>query len=171
MEGSDMDLYLGDEVTWQAKGSDYVRTRRGKVVAIIPAGHPAVIPEGYKMAPGSFGGGNSRDHESYVVAVDVDAFWPKVSDIKKVNKTLELANALSKFVNGMDNKVEDVVDILAGEHRTLQQGITRFCVAWLAECDKMQKAGHYDLRNQASVELGMKFMARMTPQERAMPII
>ena len=166
-----MSFELCEEVIWTETGREGTRTRRGRVVAIIPADHPPVIPEGYRITPGSFAGGTSRGYISYVVAVDSDAYWPKTSDLKKINKAKELADSLSSFVNGMGNNVDDVVDILAGEHRTLQQGITRFCVAWLQECDKMHKDGHYDLRNQASVELGMKFMARIAPSERALPII
>ena len=168
-----MSFYVGEEVTWTMSGRDYTRTRRGRIVAVVPADEPPKIPSGYKIGPGSFGGSiPTRDHESYIVAVDnVDVFWPKASLLQKVNKAKELARSMSDFVNGMQNKVGDVVDELSDEHRTLQQGITRFCVAWLERCDKMHKECNYDGRNQASVELGMKFVARMTPQERAMPII
>jgi len=41
----------------------------------------------------------------------------------------EVADAMSKYVNGMGNNVRDVVEHLSQDHRTLQQGITRFCVA------------------------------------------
>lgn len=90
----------------------------------------------------------------------------------KVDKEArETAEKLSRFVNGMGNRVEDVVEVLAGDHRTLQQGVTRFCVAWLARCAKMSDERDFDLRNEASVELGRKFVDRTTPQERAMPFI
>ena len=83
----------------------------------------------------------------------------------------EVAGVLSHFVNGIGNKVGDVVNELAGDHRTLQQGITRFCVAWLEECAKKHKENDFDLRNQASCELGKAFVERIDTRERAMPFI
>ena len=93
--------------------------------------------------------------------------------MKKAEKDAakELAAAMSRYVNGMGNSVEDVVKHLSNEHRTLQQSITKLCVAWLEECAKKQKAGDFDLRNQASVELGQKFVERLKNEERWMPFI
>lgn len=90
---------------------------------------------------------------------------------KERDEAKELAEALSKYVNGMGNNVNDVVDHLAQDHRTLQQGITKFCVAWLERCAQKHRDGDFDLRNEASAELGAKFIERMTPAERAMPFI
>lgn len=89
----------------------------------------------------------------------------------KTNDAQKVADVISGFVNGMGNRVEDVVEHLSHEHRTLQQGVTRFCVAWLERCAKMHDEHDYDLRNEASAELGHQFMKRMNSQERAVPFI
>lgn len=83
----------------------------------------------------------------------------------------EVAQALSSFVNGIGNNVGDVVDHLSCDHRTLQQGVTRFCIAWLERCAKKHDEKDFDLRNEASAELGKLFMERTNSQERAMPFI
>jgi hypothetical protein len=90
---------------------------------------------------------------------------------EKTDEAKLTATALSRFVNSYGNKVEDLVQHVAMDHRTLQQGVTRFCVAWLAECAKMQQTGNFDLRNEASVKLGKAVMEKTTPQERALPFI
>lgn len=81
------------------------------------------------------------------------------------------AEALSEFVNCYGNSVKDLVVVLSEEHRTLQQGITKFCVAWLEECNRKHKDGNFDLRNEASCQLGKAFVERTEPRERAMPFI
>jgi len=91
--------------------------------------------------------------------------------MKKDPDAKEVARILSHFVNCMGNKVEDVVTALDDEHRTLQQGITKFCVKWLEECAKKHDSKCFDLRNQASAELGKAFVERIEPRERAMPFI
>ena len=90
---------------------------------------------------------------------------------QEVDQAQALAEAMSRYVNGMGNDVKDVVQHLSNEHRTLQQGITKLCVAWLEECGRKQKVGDFDLRNQASVELGHKFVERLKSEERYMPLI
>ena len=164
-----MDLRMGDVVTWKTQGLDYERTRRGKIVGVVPEGQGPVVPSGYRLGDG-FGGG-WRKHESYLVAVDIDVYWPAASSLNKVDEAKELAEALSHFVNGMGHRVEDVVKHLSGDHRTLQQGITKFCVAWLEECARKYKNRDFDLRNEASAELGQAVVERTTPAERAMPFI
>lgn len=81
------------------------------------------------------------------------------------------AETLSGFVNCYGNSVRDLVKVLSGEHRTIQQGITKFCVAWLEECNRKHNAGNFDLRNEASCQLGKAFVERTEPRERAMPFI
>ena len=81
------------------------------------------------------------------------------------------AEALSRFLNCIGFRIEDVVEHLARDHRTIQQRVTKFAVAWLERCAKMQADGEFDGRNAASVELGKKFVERTTEQERAMPFI
>jgi hypothetical protein len=97
--------------------------------------------------------------------VELETALHKRPDAKQV------ARNLSDFVNCMGNKVEDIVVALDDEHRTLQQGITKFCVAWLEHCAKMHDSNCFDLRNQASCELGKTFVEKIEPRKRAMPFI
>lgn len=174
-------MYTGDLVTWsdpvkgsgRNKGKDFPRTFRGKVHLVVPANTQPFehVPAGYRLAPYSFKGSIMRTHESYVTVVENDLHWPPANALHKVDEAKELAEAMSKYVNGMGNAVEDVVAHLAQDHRTLQQGITKFCVAWLERCAQKHRDGDFDLRNQASAELGTKFIERMKPEERWMPYI
>ena len=174
-----MNLHMDDVVVWNEpvkgsgrnKGKNFPRSFRGKVYQVVPADTQPVIPDGYRLAPYSFKGRITRNHESYVIVVDRDLYWPPAVSLIRINEAKELAEAMSKYVNGMGNAVEDVAAYLAQDHRTLQQGITKFCVAWLDRCAQKHRDGDFDLRNQASAELGSKFIDRMTPQERAMPFI
>lgn len=85
-------------------------------------------------------------------------------------ETQEFADRFSRFVNSRGN-IKEVIDILSQDHRTLQQSITRFCVGWLEECAKKHQGGDFDLRNQASCELGKVFVEKIESRERAMPFI
>jgi hypothetical protein len=89
----------------------------------------------------------------------------------KTDEAKFTADTLSRFVNSYGSKAEDLVAHVAMDHRTLQQGVTRFCVAWLAQCAKMKEEGNFDLRNEASANLGKVFMEKTTSQERALPFI
>lgn len=90
---------------------------------------------------------------------------------KETEDAIELAQMFSKFVNSIGNHVGDVVQVLSRDHRTLQQGVTRFCVAWLEECNRKRQERDYDLRNEASAELGKKFVEKIPPENRALPFI
>jgi len=83
----------------------------------------------------------------------------------------ELADKFSRYVNGWSGEIDDVVTILSSDHRTLQQSVTKFCIKWLEDCAKKDKSGYYDLRNEASVKLGKKFMEVTSDMDRAMPFI
>ncbi len=83
----------------------------------------------------------------------------------------ETAQVLSRFVNGMSNDIGHVVAALATDHRTLQQGVTRFAVAWLEKCAEKHEDDDYDGRNEASCELGKKFVERLDRADRALPNI
>lgn len=163
-------MRIGEVVTWK-NPREMGRIHRGKILTVVEAGQHPSIQVGYRLAAGSFAGSGPRDHESYVVSEGCDVWWPNVCDLRPVDEAHEVAHALSHFVNGLGNRVEDVVKHLSDDHRTLQQGITKFCVAWLEQCARQHKERDFDLRNEASAELGRKFVDRTTPQERAMPFI
>ena len=59
-------------------------------------------------------------------------------------------DGVSRFINR--NHSSDLVKAIAQDHRTLQQGFTILCVAWLEHLATLPE-GQYDLRNAASVDL------------------
>jgi len=167
-------MNIGDLVQWNSQSHGSVTNKQGPIIAIVPPGMAPEIPEGYR-ASGIFG--MSRNHQSYLVGVGTVAYWPRVTHLKlnkakeEKDEAQETAEKLLSFVNGMGNKNEDVVDRIARDHRTLQQGVTRFCVAWLERCSKKHDEKDYDLRNEASCQLGKEFVEKITRDRRAMPFI
>ena len=76
---------LGDVVTWRSQARGSFRRKKGVVVHIVPPKH---MPFPY---PKHYGGGDCRDHESYVVDCNESAnrkpntYWPRVSALTKVS--------------------------------------------------------------------------------------
>jgi hypothetical protein len=80
--------------------------------------------------------------------------------------TEEFAKTFSRFVNNFNLDIDGLVDLLAREHRTLQQGITRFAVAWLERMAEHHDIGRFDGRNEASVKLGKEFVEKVSYESR-----
>ena len=80
--------------------------------------------------------------------------------------TEEFARTFSNFVNSFTVDIDGLVEMLAREHRTLQQGITRFCVAWLEKMAEHHDIGRFDGRNEASVKLGKEFVEKVSYESR-----
>lgn len=78
----------------------------------------------------------------------------------------EFAEIFSRFINNFSVDIDGVVEKLSRDHRTLQQGITRFCVAWLEKMAEHHESGRYDLRNEASVKLGKEFVDNVSYESR-----
>jgi hypothetical protein len=76
--------------------------------------------------------------------------------MKDMNGT-ELAEAAANTLNSSLDSEEIVlfVERMGREHRTLQQGFTRLCQAWLEHLAALPET-HYDARNEASVEYARK---------------
>ena len=84
----------------------------------------------------------------------------------------EFAKAFSRFINSYSCDIDGVVEALAIEHRTLQQGITRFAVAWLEKMAEHHDIGRFDGRNEASVKLGKEFVENVSYESRkGLPLI
>jgi len=68
----------------------------------------------------------------------------------------KLAREMSNFANTWSAEdIQDFINTMGNDHRTLQQSFTRLCAKWflyLAE----KEDGQYDLRNEASVNLAKK---------------
>jgi hypothetical protein len=162
-------FYLNETVAWTSQSGGHATTKRGEIVAVVMARNKPVVPAGYRAAY-EFGFLRRR-HESYLVAVGNRVYWPRACLLRKGDEAKEIADAFSRFVNSYSNRVEDVVAHLSRDHRTLQQGVTRFCVKWLEECARKHKDGDFDLRNERSAKLGKAFVEIFPPEERVLPLI
>ncbi len=80
----------------------------------------------------------------------------------------EFAQLFSTFCNVMNNGPKTVaIDKMIRDHRTIQQNMMRFCLAFIARMAEQRS----DLRNEASVELAKQIMDRTDYQARALPKI
>ena len=73
---------IGDVVVWTSQSRGYVRTKRGTILAVIPANkRPSKydFPELHKGA----GIGAARNHTSYVVIVGSKLYWPVASNLEE----------------------------------------------------------------------------------------
>ena len=94
-----------------------------------------------------------------------------MSNEAQVKEAKEIAQKMSRYVNGWHNHIDDIVSELSNDHRTLQQGVTRFCVKWLEDCARKEKENLFDLRNEASCKLGKAFVEKISDRERILPFI
>jgi len=84
----------------------------------------------------------------------------------------EFAESFSKFVNTMsgDEACAYAIDRMSRDHRTLQQGITRFCIGWLEHlASKGVSPSTCDLRNEASMKLAEAFVDNVSAETRFLP--
>jgi hypothetical protein len=73
---------LGDKVKWDSQAAGYIKTKKGKIVVVLPAG----TRPGDGVLAGLRYPGKPRNHESYVVMVGEKYYWPRVAYLKKVGK-------------------------------------------------------------------------------------
>lgn len=66
---------VGDEVTWTSQAAGSSKTKTGIIVALIPP--RGIIPKAVRPP----GAGWPRNHESYVVQVGTQFYWPRVSHL------------------------------------------------------------------------------------------
>jgi hypothetical protein len=77
------------------------------------------------------------------------------------NDPKELAEAVSRFVNGSTSDGNAFIEAMATEHRTLQQCFTNICFAWLRECAKKYEDKNYDARNEWSCKKAHEIMEKV----------
>jgi hypothetical protein len=144
---------------------------RGKVLMAIEANMKPHIKVQYKMTKGPYPRNSLVKHRTYLVGVGLRMWRLDDADLRPVDFAVELARKISDYVNGIGNKLEDVIDPMARDHRTLQQGFTKLCVAWLERCAKMHDDRDFDGRNEHSAKLGKKFVVMISEQDRILPFI
>lgn len=90
-----MELKIGDKVKWSSQAQGCETTKEGKVVGIVKEKTdplqiftPLEQTGNYTSA---YGGGMSRNHKSYIIAVKGKTdkskeklYWPNVSKLKKI---------------------------------------------------------------------------------------
>lgn len=78
-------MRVGDRVEWTSQSGSYRTTKRGEIVAVVPAetAPERCMPDGYHCgSPTGFG--MRRSHESYLVKVDGKGrglYWPRVKHL------------------------------------------------------------------------------------------
>ena len=71
--------------------------------------------------------------------------------------TKETANKIGMLINSFSFSPKEVARYIAQvEHRTIQQSLTRFCMAWLEVCASDDYG--YDGRNEASHRLAKELL-------------
>ena len=85
-----------DTVTWTSQAQGCSKTKTGIVMQVV---HPGLMPdrERFKALYTGAGVGSPRNHESYVVSVDMGKspgksiryYWPRVSALAKIDKPKE----------------------------------------------------------------------------------
>lgn len=78
----------------------------------------------------------------------------------------EKVNTVSSLVNSMCFDSKEFARLFTCQHRTLQQNLTRLCVAWLKELSNME---YFDDRNKASVEFAKSIKEQL--DNVALPMI
>ena len=77
-----MQFTVGDSVWWSSQAGGSEKVKRGKVVAVVPAGVGVrtVLPRGLFLD----GPGSPRKHESYLVQIGkrINIYWPLVKNLK-----------------------------------------------------------------------------------------
>jgi len=90
----------------------------------------------------------------------------RVEDKREVREAVQ---SVSHIVNAYGNEeVDFFVKQMSRQHRTLQQAFTRICQAWFLHLASLEES-HYDLRNEASVELAKKI--KVTLENNHLPLI
>lgn len=76
---------VGVNVYWTSQANARTKRKHGTIVAIVPAGCAPEhsIPDGLRRVS-SYGFG--RNHDSYIVAVQGTAYWPRVSALRRVEE-------------------------------------------------------------------------------------
>lgn len=89
---------------------------------------------------------------------------------ERSQKAAEAIRELSNYVNGNHGAYKPLVEAMREEHRTLQQAMTGFMLAWF--CDlASRRESEYDLRNEASVRLAKKIVEKFEEMQWGLPLI
>jgi len=79
----------------------------------------------------------------------------------------EFARAFSQFSNGGRLHYPDAVALCLRDHPTNQQGMMRFCIAFIEGMAKQRT----DARNEAAAAFAKKVIANIDARDRTLPLI
>lgn len=94
----------------------------------------------------------------------------ELRNIKLDHDGRAIADKIGDYINSSLQSVKWFVQGMNRQHRTLQQGFTGLCIAWLEHLAQL-KDGEFDGRNQASVELARKLVKTKAWREKYLPYI
>ena len=85
----------------------------------------------------------------------------------------ECAREMGRFCNiiGGREDLEQFVEAMGYEHRTLQQGFTKLCLHWLYWLAAHDGPDHVDLRNEAAHGVAEKVAKALGPYGADLPVI
>lgn len=84
----------------------------------------------------------------------------------------EMADYMADFVNTLsDSDNKPFAKEMTNKHRTLQQGAMRLFLSLCEEWAEQEKAGRYDLRNEATVKLAKRILEVVDDSEVYIPYI
>jgi len=81
-------------------------------------------------------------------------------------KPEEVAKTISEFVNVMGNRkeIEEAIEMLLRDHRTLQQNTMRFMLSYISEQARRYNCGerdrYFDMRNEGSGKLAAEIVEK-----------
>lgn len=89
-----------------------------------------------------------------------------------ITKGIEMSRLITDYLNilGDEERIAAFVGAMRREHRTLQQGFTRLCLAWFEYLATLSE-NEVDLRNAASRELARHLIASLPGDHRHLPLI
>lgn len=88
-----------------------------------------------------------------------------------MKNTKEAVKEMSEFVNNMSCPIDEFIEGMANEHRTLQQTFTNLCLAWIRKCAENHSKGNFDGRNLASCEVSRQIVETVEDAKYDCPFI
>jgi len=85
-----MAFNVGDTVEWKSQSGGYSKIKRGEVVLVLSPGEPLKTEKLNRAGlrtNSSCGYGLPRYHESYVVRIGNQAYWPRVKNLHRPSLT------------------------------------------------------------------------------------
>ena len=76
-------MKVGDRVTWTSSShGSCTKKKTGEIIAVVPQDGDPGSYCAELIRSQMFGGGSYRSHESYVVLVGTNLYWPRVKWLK-----------------------------------------------------------------------------------------